>query len=428
MPSRSRKLSTKNRRNSNKTLKRNVRKTLKRNVRKTLKRNTRKTKRSRRVNRRRNMRGGMYSQAAKRKRTQAGMMTMPSSSNNIILIVDLFVNDDDDMSAIETCDNIFLKKLKGFNLSVYDNVLRRMLIGGEIPYDGTGTVFVLSGMHEESNDMLFKLAENYNMVFQNGCDFVENPDKRDRGLPSNVRANKYFEETVTYSVRYKQLMDKLRELESYRNAKGLSVTFIDYPRDKRNIIVEQYSPLANPKYASEYKKEQADSPLTITKANWNPDLNDGLGKFVPAGRMKDYEASFLEYFPATIYCGYPDVLSKMLGKYGMDEDIIDALVSKAKSNYPNMAVGKYGSTSLSDLFCVLSVVFHDFIPNKFPGRPVEHVCMMQSGKVVVEGDPGNLSSKLEVTETEEEGFHARLLKIQNATTCLDTYFKFMSLR
>lgn len=59
MPSRSRKLSTKNRRNSSKTLKRNSRKSLKRNTRKTLKRNTRKTKRSRRVNRRRNMRGGV---------------------------------------------------------------------------------------------------------------------------------------------------------------------------------------------------------------------------------------------------------------------------------------------------------------------------------------------------------------------------------
>ena len=46
-------------RNTRKTLKRNVRKTLKRNVRKTLKRNVRKSKRSRRVNRRRNMRGGM---------------------------------------------------------------------------------------------------------------------------------------------------------------------------------------------------------------------------------------------------------------------------------------------------------------------------------------------------------------------------------
>ena len=65
--SRSRKLSTKNRRNSSKTLKRNTSKTLKRNTRKTLKRNTRKslkrnvrkTKRSRRVNRRRNMRGVM---------------------------------------------------------------------------------------------------------------------------------------------------------------------------------------------------------------------------------------------------------------------------------------------------------------------------------------------------------------------------------
>ena len=64
--SRSRKLSTKNRKNSSKTLKRNTRKTLKRNTRKSLKRNTRKSlkrntrksKRSRRVNRRRNMRGG----------------------------------------------------------------------------------------------------------------------------------------------------------------------------------------------------------------------------------------------------------------------------------------------------------------------------------------------------------------------------------
>jgi ElaB/YqjD/DUF883 family membrane-anchored ribosome-binding protein len=61
MPSRSRNYRLKiaeNRRNSSKTLKRNSRKSLKRNTRKTLKRNTRKTKRSRRVNRRRNMRGG----------------------------------------------------------------------------------------------------------------------------------------------------------------------------------------------------------------------------------------------------------------------------------------------------------------------------------------------------------------------------------
>ena len=57
MYSRSRKLSTKNRRNSSKTLKRDNRKSLKRNTRKSLKKNTRKTKRRNRVN----MRGGSKS-------------------------------------------------------------------------------------------------------------------------------------------------------------------------------------------------------------------------------------------------------------------------------------------------------------------------------------------------------------------------------
>ena len=59
MPSRSRKLSTKNRRNSSKTLKRNTSKTLKRNSRKSLKRNTRKSlKRNTRKTKRR-QRGGV---------------------------------------------------------------------------------------------------------------------------------------------------------------------------------------------------------------------------------------------------------------------------------------------------------------------------------------------------------------------------------
>lgn len=84
---------------------------------------------------------------------------------NIILIVDLYENDTDDIAAVEACLKIFSDK----KVYVYDNILNRIVIGDiedsqrgnphSLPIDEKGTVFILSGMHDNTED-----NENTNMI------------------------------------------------------------------------------------------------------------------------------------------------------------------------------------------------------------------------------------------------------------------------
>jgi hypothetical protein len=284
----------------------------------------------------------------------------------------------------------------------------------------------------ENTNMILALVKNYNFVFQNSCDFVEKAPRtplddasaektrlkilRDHGgLPSNVRANKYEEkpkgETVVidktkpYVEKYKTLMDALTESNDMRVGRGLFVHFTDYPREVRNVVIEQYSPLASVKTATKFKKE-IDPPIIIQDVVWNQDK----GKFVPNKPMDEFIEGFVRLFPATTYSGYPENLATLLSKK-MDGDSVKLVIDKVNNNYEKTAAGKYGVTALADLFCVLSVAY--------AGN--HGICSIKTGKCVVTGSAGNLTSILH-EESSAPGFNASKLIIESATECLNTYF------